>query len=195
MLDVALDGRWVMTLTMVILCKMISAKFRSRKTTLNLPRARFNIEHWKSANQQSVSADWVQKLFCFVGEAFFAQFFWLFTFILPTAKIGFFYSVFYGVLAALVAVCMLVFLRTLDPRIPKWQLHESLIGTNPGMNWNLIYSVSIVYTTCYRWVVSSKRHRHWHDNRLSADTPKWKLIVIFGFNINRSGLPSTAPRG
>lgn len=75
MLDVALDGRWVMTLTTVILCKMISAKFRSRKTTLNLPRARFNIEHWKSANQQSVSADWVQKLFCFVGEAFFCAIF------------------------------------------------------------------------------------------------------------------------
>jgi sodium/potassium-transporting ATPase subunit beta len=48
------------------------------------------------------------------------------------AKIGFFYACFYGVLAALVAVCMVVFLRTLDPRIPKWQLHESLIGTNPG---------------------------------------------------------------
>jgi len=51
------------------------------------------------------------------------------------AKIGFFYSVFYGVLAALVAVCMLVFLRTLDPRIPKWQLHESIIGTNPGLGF------------------------------------------------------------
>lgn len=48
------------------------------------------------------------------------------------AKIGIFYTVFYGVLAALVAVCMWVFLQTLDPRIPKWKLHESLIGTNPG---------------------------------------------------------------
>lgn len=56
----------------------------------------------------------------------------LITWRLVSGKIGFFYFVFYGVLAALVAVCMLVFLRTLDPRIPKWQLHESLIGTNPG---------------------------------------------------------------
>lgn len=53
-----------------------------------------------------------------------------------SAKIGIFYTVFYGVLAALVAVCMWVFLQTLDPRIPKWQLHESLIGTNPGKIMN-----------------------------------------------------------
>jgi len=51
------------------------------------------------------------------------------------AKIGIFYTVFYGVLAALVAVCMWVFLQTLDPRIPKWKLHESLIGTNPGLGF------------------------------------------------------------
>ncbi|KAG5680840.1 hypothetical protein PVAND_010321 [Polypedilum vanderplanki] len=51
------------------------------------------------------------------------------------AKIGIFYTIFYGVLAALVAVCMWVFLQTLDPRIPKWQLHESLIGTNPGLGF------------------------------------------------------------
>ncbi|CAO1413172.1 unnamed protein product [Diamesa serratosioi] len=51
------------------------------------------------------------------------------------AKIGIFYTVFYGVLAALVAVCMWVFFQTLDPRIPKWQLKESLIGTNPGLGF------------------------------------------------------------
>lgn len=51
------------------------------------------------------------------------------------AKIGFFYTCFYGVLAALVAVCMLVFMRTIDPRVPKWQLEESLIGTNPGLGF------------------------------------------------------------
>lgn len=49
-----------------------------------------------------------------------------------SAKIGIFYTIFYGVLAALVAVCMWVFLQTLDPRVPKWKEHESLIGTNPG---------------------------------------------------------------
>lgn len=35
-------------------------------------------------------------------------------------------------LAALVAICMWVFFQTLDPRIPKWKLEKSIIGTNPG---------------------------------------------------------------
>lgn len=68
---------------------------------------------------------------------------------LVSAKIGFFYSVFYGVLAALVAVCMLVFLRTLDPRIPKWQLHESLIGTNPGKTSRTKYES---FRYLYKWL-------------------------------------------
>lgn len=52
--------------------------------------------------------------------------------ILFTVKIGIFYTIFYAALAALVAICMWVFFQTLDPRIPKWKLKESLIGTNPG---------------------------------------------------------------
>ncbi|CRK99800.1 CLUMA_CG013108, isoform A [Clunio marinus] len=51
------------------------------------------------------------------------------------AKIGLFYTIFYLMLAALVTGCMIVFLSTLNPRIPKWQLHESLIGTNPGLGF------------------------------------------------------------
>uniref|UniRef100_A0A1A9ZFE8 Sodium/potassium-transporting ATPase subunit beta-2 n=1 Tax=Glossina pallidipes TaxID=7398 RepID=A0A1A9ZFE8_GLOPL len=51
------------------------------------------------------------------------------------AKIGVFYTAFYGVLAALVAICMWAFLQTLDPRIPKWTLDGSLIGTNPGLGF------------------------------------------------------------
>lgn len=49
------------------------------------------------------------------------------------AKIGIFYTAFYGVLAALVAICIWAFFQTLDPRIPKWTLDGSLIGTNPGI--------------------------------------------------------------
>lgn len=51
------------------------------------------------------------------------------------AKIGIFYTIFYGVLAALVAICMWVFFQTLDPRIPKWRLEKSIIGTNPGLGF------------------------------------------------------------
>lgn len=51
------------------------------------------------------------------------------------SKIGLFYLIFYGMLAALVAICMWVFFQTLDPRIPKWQESESIIGTNPGLGF------------------------------------------------------------
>jgi len=49
-----------------------------------------------------------------------------------TGKIGLFYLIFYGVLAALVAICFWAFFQTLDPRKPRWQLERSIIGTNPG---------------------------------------------------------------
>lgn len=38
-------------------------------------------------------------------------------------------------LAALVVICMWVFFQTLDPRIPKWKLDSSMIGTNPGLGF------------------------------------------------------------
>lgn len=92
--------------------------------------------------------------------------FFLFQFL---AKIGFFYSVFYGVLAALVAVCMLVFLRTLDPRIPKWQLHESLIGTNPGTEFALkIFAV----------LVNAKYDHGWNQQASAVD-PKILDFVLW----------------
>lgn len=50
-------------------------------------------------------------------------------------KIGLFYFIFYGVLAALVAICFWAFFQTLDPRIPRWQLDRSIIGTNPGLGF------------------------------------------------------------
>lgn len=96
---------------------------------------------------------------------YFSYSFFLFQFL---AKIGFFYSVFYGVLAALVAVCMLVFLRTLDPRIPKWQLHESLIGTNPGTEFALkIFAV----------LVNAKYDHGWNQQASAVD-PKILDFVL-----------------
>lgn len=66
---------------------------------------------------------------------------------LSWAKIGIFYIVFYSVLAALVAVCMWVFFQTLDPRIPKWQMDQSLIGTNPGLGFRPLPSEDNVEST------------------------------------------------
>ncbi|KAM8715491.1 hypothetical protein ACLKA7_002529 [Drosophila subpalustris] len=44
-----------------------------------------------------------------------------------------FYSIFYIILAILFSICMLAMLSTVNVDQPKWQLEESLIGTNPGL--------------------------------------------------------------
>lgn len=80
------------------------------------------------------------------------------------AKIGVFYTVFYGVLAALVAVCMWVFFQTLDPRIPKWQLKESLIGTNPGLGFRPLPPEDNVESTLIWYKGSNPENfRTWTD--------------------------------
>lgn len=80
------------------------------------------------------------------------------------AKIGIFYTVFYGVLATLVAICMWVFFQTLDPRIPKWQLEESLIGTNPGLGFRPHPSEDNVESTLI-WYKGTKyeNFKHWKE--------------------------------
>jgi sodium/potassium-transporting ATPase subunit beta len=46
-----------------------------------------------------------------------------------------FYTVFYTGLAALFTICMQGLLASLSDFYPKWQLKESLIGTNPGLGF------------------------------------------------------------
>ncbi|XP_017069900.1 sodium/potassium-transporting ATPase subunit beta-1 [Drosophila eugracilis] len=46
-----------------------------------------------------------------------------------------FYTIFYIVLAALFTICMQGLLSTISETEPKWKLHESLIGTNPGLGF------------------------------------------------------------
>ncbi|EDW78066.1 uncharacterized protein Dwil_GK24211 [Drosophila willistoni] len=46
-----------------------------------------------------------------------------------------FYTVFYIILAALFTICMQGLLSSIDDNQPKWQLKESLIGTNPGLGF------------------------------------------------------------
>lgn len=68
-------------------------------------------------------------------------------------------------LAALVAICMWVFFQTLDPRIPKWQLERSIIGTNPGLGFRpqgddiestLIWFQAANKTNYLKWVNNLK---------------------------------------
>jgi sodium/potassium-transporting ATPase subunit beta len=49
-----------------------------------------------------------------------------------TAKILLFYIIFYAALSGFFAAMLAVFYQTLHPKMPKWKLEESIIGTNPG---------------------------------------------------------------
>lgn len=50
-------------------------------------------------------------------------------------KILLFYLIFYAVLAAFFGGLLAIFWQTLDIEKPKWQLSESIIGTNPGLGF------------------------------------------------------------
>ncbi|XP_054282858.1 sodium/potassium-transporting ATPase subunit beta-2-like [Macrosteles quadrilineatus] len=50
-------------------------------------------------------------------------------------KIGAFYLIFYCVLASMFGIMLWIFYHTLDPRIPRWTLTESLIGRHPGLGF------------------------------------------------------------
>ncbi|XP_034473185.1 sodium/potassium-transporting ATPase subunit beta-2 isoform X1 [Drosophila innubila] len=81
------------------------------------------------------------------------------------AKIGIFYMAFYGVLAALVAICMWAFFQTLDPRIPKWTLDGSIIGTSPGLGFRPLPPVDNVESTLI-WYKGTQHenYKHWTDS-------------------------------
>lgn len=50
-------------------------------------------------------------------------------------KIIAFYIALYAILAAVWTLFFYMFQQTISDRYPKWQLDESLIGTNPGLGF------------------------------------------------------------
>jgi len=50
-------------------------------------------------------------------------------------KIIVFYVVYYTLLAIFFMAYMLIFFQTIDPKIPRWQTTESIIGGNPGVGF------------------------------------------------------------
>lgn len=68
-------------------------------------------------------------------------------------------------LAALVAICMWVFYQTLDPRIPKWKLDSSIIGTNPGLGFRPMPTTDNAESTLI-WFEGSNRtnYEKWVNN-------------------------------
>jgi sodium/potassium-transporting ATPase subunit beta len=67
-------------------------------------------------------------------------------------------------LAALVAICMWVFLQTLDPRIPKWQQESSIIGTNPGLGFRPMPKNNEESTLIWLEGTNKANYLNWYDN-------------------------------
>ncbi|XP_014204420.1 sodium/potassium-transporting ATPase subunit beta-2-like [Copidosoma floridanum] len=77
-------------------------------------------------------------------------------------RIGLFYMIFYGVLAALVAICFCAFLQTIDVRRPRWQLEKSLIGTNPGLGFRpLPPAVNVESTLIWYKGTDKGNYQYW----------------------------------
>jgi len=50
-------------------------------------------------------------------------------------KIGIFYIIYYALLAGFFMGMLLIFYQTLDPKIPRWQNTNGIIGGNPGVGF------------------------------------------------------------
>lgn len=91
--------------------------------------------------------------------------FLFFTFVFSmTGKILVFYALFYAGLASFFAGLLAIFWQTLDNERPKWQLHESLIGTNPGLGFRPMPPEAHLGSTLI-WYKSNRPDNmiYWHD--------------------------------
>lgn len=91
-------------------------------------------------------------------------------------------------LAALVAICMWVFLQTLDPRIPKWQQDSSVIGTNPGLGFRPMPKDNEESTLIWLQGTNKANYLNWYDNimefldsKFDDDCDVFEWILIFAW--------------
>uniref|UniRef100_A0A1B6D5Z4 Sodium/potassium-transporting ATPase subunit beta n=1 Tax=Clastoptera arizonana TaxID=38151 RepID=A0A1B6D5Z4_9HEMI len=113
-------------------------------------------------------------------------------------KIGLFYLIFYIVLATMFACLLWLFSLTLDPRIPKWRLDESIIGTNPGLGFRPMPNDSNSLSTLI-WYKGTRRqdYEYWVESlrefldvyRIPGKTPGR------GQNIYKCDFHQFPPRG
>ncbi|XP_015608306.1 sodium/potassium-transporting ATPase subunit beta-2 [Cephus cinctus] len=78
------------------------------------------------------------------------------------AKILLFYVIFYAVLSGFFGAMLAVFYQTLKHNEPKWQLEQSLIGSNPGLGFRPMPPESNVESTLIWYKTSNEgNYRHW----------------------------------
>lgn len=69
------------------------------------------------------------------------------------------------VLAGFCAGLFAIFWQTIDLDQPKWQFHEGLIGTSPGIGFRPMPPAATVSDSALIWYRSSQPHtmEYWYD--------------------------------
>lgn len=83
-------------------------------------------------------------------------------------KILLFYLIFYAALIGFFAAMLAVFYQTLDAKQPKWQLDDSLIGSNPGLGFRPAPKDTNVESTLIWYKANDKNNtKYWQDELTS----------------------------
>lgn len=81
-----------------------------------------------------------------------------------TGKILLFYLIFYAALAGFFGGLLAIFWQTLETEKPKWELSESIIGTNPGLGFRPMPPEANLGSTLVWYKANRPENmRYWHD--------------------------------
>lgn len=116
-------------------------------------------------------------------------------------KILLFYLIFYAVLAAFFGGLLAVFWQTLETEKPKYELAQSIIGTNPGLGFRPMPPEANLGSTLV-WYKANRpdNMRYWHDtvDKFLGGKRIFQFIFIFVQSLTidcsiylRSILPNT----
>lgn len=103
-------------------------------------------------------------------------------------KILLFYLIFYAALAGFFGGLLAVFWQTLETEKPKWELSESIIGTNPGLGFRPMPPEANLGSTLVWYKANRPENmRYWYDtvDKFLAG----KFAQIHTFNIFDSITP------
>jgi sodium/potassium-transporting ATPase subunit beta len=112
-------------------------------------------------------------------------------------KILVFYIIFYLCLAAFWALMLLIFYQTIDDRVPKWQLGDSRIGSNPGLGFRPRPRDENVESTLiwFKQGRDEKNWKHWTENLDKFLEPYEKGIIESGGHLGNCDNNKTVGEG
>ncbi|KAF4527776.1 hypothetical protein B566_EDAN015832 [Ephemera danica] len=114
------------------------------------------------------------------------------------AKIILFYLIFYAALTGFFGAMLAVFYQTLNTKMPKWKLEESIIGSNPGLGFRPMPPESNVESTLiwYRGT-DSQNYKYWTEelDRFLAVYKKPGTVAGVGQNKMACDYNTQVPEG